>query len=110
MTLDDKIPDDEQCLTLAKEKGGLYKGQRGFYIATSCRGDDLILLRAPLSDREELVGHASFWIDELGYPGLEPIDLITIQTHDIIAGPFETRQIAMKVLPFAIRERYLREH
>ena len=111
-------------MQLAEEKLGFYKAQRGFYIGTGTRGDDAILLAASESVRQEIFGYkchdysrkyvqtyrpkgVRFWVEELGYPGLELLDLASIQTHDIIAGPFEDRQTAEKILQYVIRVRYL---
>jgi len=125
MAIDDKaIEDEEQLMQLAREKLGFYKAQRGIYIGTGSRGDDAILLNASESVRQEMFGYewhdrlgkyvqakhpkmVSFWVDELGYPGMELVDLASIQTHDIIAGPFEDRQTAQRILPYVIRARYL---
>ena len=126
MTIDDKIIDEEQLMQLAREKQGFYKGQKGFYIGTETRGDDAILLTASESIRQEILGYewhdrlgkyvqgkhqkmVRFWIDELGFPGMELLDLAQIQMHDIIAGPFENRKLAYRVLPYVITTRYLRE-
>ena len=110
MTIDDKTMDEERLIQLAREKQGFYKGQRGFYIGTANRGDDAIML-SPTSRpyRSELLDVASFWIEELGFPGMELLDLALIQTHDIIAGPFENRDLVYRVFPYVIKMRYLGE-
>ncbi|MDO8481010.1 MAG: hypothetical protein Q7S65_04295, partial [Nanoarchaeota archaeon] len=51
----------------------------------------------------------AFWIDELGHPGMELLDLAQVQMHEIIAGPFEDEQIAKKMLRYVVRARYLGE-
>jgi hypothetical protein len=110
MAIDDKTKNEEQLIQLAREKQGFYKGQRGFYIGTTDRGDDTILLNPTFSsDMNRLLRAASFWIDELGHPNMELLDLASIQMHDIIAGPFENREVAHRILPYVIRTRYLGE-
>ena len=99
---------------LAREKQGFYKGQTGFYIATLGRGDDTILRRNKRKstsfydrmDCEKLLAFAAFSILELGYPGMQLLDLAQIQMHDVIAGSFESRELAVKVLPYVVNYRY----
>ncbi len=110
MTIDKTIEDEEQLMQLAREKRGFYKGKKGFYIGTLDKGLDTLMSIVPLGPcRRDLLNGACFWIDELGFPGMELVDLASIQTPDIIAGPFEDRQTAQKILPYVIRARYLEE-
>lgn len=108
MTIDDTTTGEERLMQLARERQGFYQGQRGFYIGTADRGDDTILLNPQSKPyREELLAKERFGIYELGYEGMEVIDLAIIQLHDIIAGPFEDRQTALAVLSSVIQVRYL---
>lgn len=119
MTIDDTTVDEERFRRLAREKQGFYKGQRGHYIGTVDPGDDTILLRYAYSvdmnkldaalDLNELLKVARFGIYELGFPGLEVLDLAVIQLHDIIAGPFEDYREARNILPYVIDGRYRRK-
>ena len=124
MVLDNKINNEEKLLQLARERQGFYKGKEGYYIWTVDRGDDALLLRhkersytsnSPELKRfllkekpiiEELLEVARFGVYEIGFPGLEPLDLAQIQLHDIIAGPFDSYPDAVEIIPYVIRIRY----
>lgn len=109
MAIDEICKGREHFFQLAREKQGFYKGQRGFYIGTANRGDDAILLDPTFQrDRDELLKRARFWIDELGFPGMDLVDLASIQMCDIIAGPFDDRQTAREILPYLLRVRYIK--
>ncbi|MBI1970635.1 hypothetical protein HYS47_02735 [Candidatus Woesearchaeota archaeon] len=114
MAIDDKVNEvhggsgkKQQLVQLARERQGFYKGKQGYYVGTSDRGDDIILLsQRPRIGREELLEYAHFGIYELGMQGMELLDLAVVQMHDIIAGPFESWEEARIVLPYVIKERY----
>ena len=111
MAIDDQVHysrnEEQRLIQLARERQGFYKGKQGYYIGTSDRGDDSILLSQPQRvERKELLRYAHFGVYELGVQGMEPIDLAVVQLHDIIAGPFESWEEARRVLPHVIRVRY----
>lgn len=109
MTLENKTKDAEYYMQLAREsRVGLYKGKKGFYIGTLNRGDDSVLLGNP-NDVGVLLDRVQFVIYDLGFPESKKLDLINLQQHDTIAGPFEDYQTALKVLPLVLKMRYLKE-
>lgn len=108
------------CNQQKKVNGEFIQAKKRFYIGTLIRGHDKILVEDPdlvrlfLSYEKQLgildtPKPIHFVIYELGFPESKDLDLINLQQHDTIAGPFEDYQTALNVLPYVIKVRYVRE-